>query len=267
MTEIEIVKITNNRFNRVTTQTTKSILFHVKLCVDGNEPEYFEYGIQHILRNSVALRCAKNQSCKGRLSAKHKFETVEVGQSGKNKKYDFCNTVTSEDLKCSSNWSIYHSRTQRCLITPSGLCQHLAHNDSCTYRVSRDLQRQVVSHAVLARQTGNALSYTTIKDGLNQTFQLQKTVSGEERPALFLSDNGINLNMLGHRLSRYQNEKSGSESLIPDSLQTLRITDNVTDFWSFEYPNFIINCLPTELHRLNSMIWNIDATFKCVSRL
>ena len=106
-----------------------------------------------------------------------------------------------------------------------------------------------------------------IKDGLNQTFQLQKTVSGEERPALFLSENGINLNMLGHRLSRYQNAKSGSESLIPDSLQTLRITDDFTDFWSFEYPNFIINCLPTELHRLNSMIWNIDATFKCVSRL
>ena len=239
MTEIEILKITNNRFNRATTQSKNSILFHVKLCVEGNEPEYYEYGIQHVLRSTVSLRCAKHEKFKGRLSAKHKFETVEVGQSGKNKKYDFSNTVTTEDLKCSSNWSVYHSRTQRCIITPSGLCQHLAHNDSCTYRVSRDLQRQVVSHAVLARQTGNALSYTTIKDGLNQTFQLQKTVSGEERPALFLSENGINLNMLGHRLSRYQNAKSGSESLIPDSLQTLRITDDFTNFWLFEYPKDI----------------------------
>ena len=83
MTEIEILKITNNRFNKVTTQSKNSILFHVKLRVEGNEPEYYEYGIQHILRNSVALRCAQNQSCKGRLSAKHCFETVEIGQSGK----------------------------------------------------------------------------------------------------------------------------------------------------------------------------------------
>ena len=102
MTEIEIVKITNNRFNRVTTQTTKSILFHVKLRVEGNEPEYFEYGIQHILRNSVALRCAKNQSCKGRLSAKHKFETVEVGQMLKMffpTKFELCVTFTLINLK------------------------------------------------------------------------------------------------------------------------------------------------------------------------
>ena len=88
MTEIQIVKITNNRFNRATTQNKSSILFHVKLCVEGNEPEYYEYGIHQILRNTVALRCAKNQSCKGRLSAKHKFETDEIGQSGKNKKFD-----------------------------------------------------------------------------------------------------------------------------------------------------------------------------------
>ena len=228
MTEIQILKITNNRFNRAATQNKTSILFHVKLCVEGREPEYYEYGIQHILRNTVALRCAKHKSCKGRLSAKHNFETDEIGQSGKNKKFAFSNSVTEEDLRCSSNWSVYHSRTQRCIDSPSGLCQHLAHNDQCTYRVSRELQRQVVSHAILARQTGNALSYTSIKDGLNQTFHLQKTVTGEERPALFLKDHGINLNLLGHRLSRYQNEKSVSDSLIPDSLQTLKISEDFT---------------------------------------
>ena len=35
MTEIEIVKITNNRFNRATTQNKSSILFHVKLLKKG----------------------------------------------------------------------------------------------------------------------------------------------------------------------------------------------------------------------------------------
>ena len=173
MTEIEIVKITNSRFNRNTTQNTKNILFHVKLCVEGNDPEYYEYGIQQVLRNTVSLRCAKHETCKGRLSAKHKFETIEVGQSGKNKKFDFSPTVTSEDMQCSSNWSVYHSRTKRCILNPGGLCQHLAHNDSCTYRVSHHLKRQVVTHAVMARQTGNALSYTTIKAGLNQTFTVK----------------------------------------------------------------------------------------------
>ena len=37
MTEIEIVKITNNRSNRVTTQKTKSILFHLKKFHNLNE--------------------------------------------------------------------------------------------------------------------------------------------------------------------------------------------------------------------------------------
>ena len=73
MTEIEIVKITNNRFNRATTQNRNSILFHVKLHVEGNEAEFYEYGINRILQNTVSLRCAKNQSCKARLSAKHKL--------------------------------------------------------------------------------------------------------------------------------------------------------------------------------------------------
>ena len=32
-----------------------SILFHVKLRVEENEPEYYEYGIQQVLRNTVSL--------------------------------------------------------------------------------------------------------------------------------------------------------------------------------------------------------------------
>ena len=85
MLQIEIIKITNNRFNIAETKKRNGILFHVKIQSENEEPKYYEFGIEKVLRRSVALRCSQNHSCSARLSAKHNFETYEIGVSGKNK--------------------------------------------------------------------------------------------------------------------------------------------------------------------------------------
>ena len=66
----------------------------------------------------------------------------------------------------------------------------------------------------------------------------------------------MNLDKIGQRLSKYQPDKTVPLSFtLPDELQTLAISKNHTDYWSFEYDQFIINVLPSELPRLQGQQW------------
>ena len=95
----EIHKITNNNRNSGKTQTRNGIIFHVRIHSETHEEKYVEFTIEKILKSSVSLRCPKHTKCPARVSAKHSFDVVEIGQSGKNKLYDFHENVTSELLK------------------------------------------------------------------------------------------------------------------------------------------------------------------------
>ena len=263
----EIVKITNNNRNSSKTQTRNGILFHVKMTSETNEEKYAEYGIEKILRSSVTLRCAKNRACTARISASHKMDTTEIKMSGKNKVFDFAPEVTSEQLKCSSNWSLFHRLGPRCQVN-SGFCQHLLHNADCTYDVSRDLSRRVRTDCVQLKYTLIAPSFTQIENSIESIYHIHRTLDGKERPAKYLSENGINMDQTRKSLWYHRPEKTVSDSLVlTDELKLLPITSDFTDYWTFEFDDFIINCLPSELSRLQGQTWQVNRTFKCFSRV
>ena len=79
----EIHKITNNNRNSGKTQSRNGIIFHVKITSETQEEKYVEFVIEKILKTSVSLRCPKSKKCPARVSAKHSFDVVEIGQSGK----------------------------------------------------------------------------------------------------------------------------------------------------------------------------------------
>ena len=160
----EIIKITNNNRNTGKTQTRNGIVFHVKISTETEE-KYVEFTIEKILKQSVSLRCPKNKKCPARISAKHCFETVEIGQSGKNKLYNFDESVTSDLLKSTCNWSLYHNVGSKCRVT-GDFCQHVTHTPDCTYDFSRDVLRRVTTDAVQIKLTGSSPSFTEIKKTL-----------------------------------------------------------------------------------------------------
>ena len=261
----EIHSITNNNRNSGKTQTRNGILFHVKITTETEEVKYVEFTIEKILKTSVSLRCPKK--CPARVSAKHSFDTVEIGMSGKNKLFDFNENITSEHLKCTSNWSLYHRVGSKCSVT-LGLCQHVSHAPECTYTYSRDVLRLLTTDAVHLKITGNSPSFTDISKSLKNRFAPSKTLTGEEIPATKLKDHGVNLDKIGQRLRKYRPDKTVPISFtLPDELKTLAISTNMTDYWTFEYDQFIINVLPSELSRLQGQQWLIDGTFSCFSRI
>ena len=263
----EIHKITNNNRNSGKTQTRNGIIFHVKITSETEEEKFVEFTIEKILKSSVSLRCPNNKKCPARVSAKHIFDVVEIGISGKNKRYDFHESVTSELLKSVSNWSLYHTVGSKCTVT-QGFCQHVSHAPECTYKYSRDVLRRLTTDAIHQKITGNCPSFTDIKKTLKSTYAPSKTLNGKEIPATKLKDYGVNLDKISHRLSYYQPDKTVPVSFtLPDELQTLAISSSITDYWTFEYDQFVINCLPSELPRLQGQQWQIDGTFSCFARI
>ena len=180
----EILKITNNNRNTGKTHTRNGIIFHVKISTETEEDKYVEFTIEKILKQSVSLRCPKSsKKCPARISAKHCLDTVEIGQSGKNKLYDFHENVTSDLLKSTCNWSLYHNVGSKCRVT-GGFCQHVTHTPDCTYDFSRDVLRRVTTDAVQIKLTGSSPSFTEIKKTLKNNHFPSKTLDGKERPAL-----------------------------------------------------------------------------------
>ena len=144
----------------------------------------------------------------------------------------------------------------------------MSHTPECTYTYSRDVLRRLTTDAIHLKLTGNCPSFTDIKKNLKGTYAPSKTLTGDEIPATRLKDYGVNLDKIGQRLSKYQPDKTVPLSFtLPDELQTLAISENHTDYWSFEYDQFIINVLPSELPRLQGKLWQIDGTFSCFSRI
>ena len=163
--------------------------------------KYVEFTIEKILKSSVSLRCPKNAKCPARVSAKHSFEVVEIGQSGKNKLYDFHESITSELLKSTCNWSLYHKVGSKCSVT-QGFCQHVSHAPDCTYTYSRDVLRRITTDAIHLKLTGNSPSFTDIKKSLKATYAPSKTLDGKELPAMELKDHGVNLDKISGRLKQ-----------------------------------------------------------------
>ena len=157
----EIHKITNNNRNSGKTQSRNGIIFHVKITSETQEEKYVEFVIEKILKTSVSLRCPKSKKCPARVSAKHSFDVVEIGQSGKNKLYDFHESITSELLKSTCNWSLYHKVGPKCSVT-QGFCQHVSHTPECTYTYSRDVLRRLTTDAIHLRITGKTHCHLTV---------------------------------------------------------------------------------------------------------
>ena len=96
-----------------------------------------------------------------------------------------------------------------------------------------------------------APSFTQIETSIDSKYHLHKTLDGRERPAKY-----------------HKQEKTVNDSLdLTDELKLFPITSDFTDYWTFEFDDFIINCLPSELSRLQGKTWQVDGTFKCFSRV
>ena len=100
----------NSKFKNGPQKVTRNgLIFHVKI----REKSVNQYYIDKINKRSISLVCfGKHKGCAGRLSAGHEFNIQEVGQSGKNKLYDFHQSITQDQLKNCSSWELSHAVCQ-----------------------------------------------------------------------------------------------------------------------------------------------------------